>query len=118
MLEVFAEPTATAAAAEAAAEIPGWQAALVQFAPFIVIIAVFYFLLIRPQKKKEKEAKDMLSSIKVGDKITTIGGIVGSIVKIKDEKVVMETGPKTEPHKITIERWAIKSVEKTISDED
>lgn len=119
MLTVFAEPTAQATdAAAQASQIPGWQAAIVQFAPFIVIIAVFYFLMIRPQKKKDKEAREMLASIKVGDKITTIGGMVGKITKIKDEKVIFETGPKTEPHQITIERWAIKAVEKITTDED
>ena len=60
----------------------------------------------------------MLSAIKVGDKITTIGGMVGTITKIKDEKVMFETGPKQEPHQITIERWAIKSVEKKVSDDE
>lgn len=107
-----------ATAAPGAAAQPEWLALVMQFLPFIVIIAIFYFLLIRPQRKKEKETQNMLSAIKVGDKITTIGGMVGTITKIKDEKVMFETGPKTEPHQITIERWAIKSVEKKVSDDE
>lgn len=114
MLKVFAE---SAGAAEAAAP-AGAMGLISSFLPFIIIIAVFYFLLIRPQKKQEKQTREMLSAIKVGDTITTIGGMVGKITKIKDEKVIFETGPKTEPHQITIERWAIKSVQKEVSDEE
>lgn len=106
------------AAAAGTATQPAWLEMVMSFLPFIVIIAIFYFLLIRPQRKKEKETQNMLSAIKVGDKITTIGGMVGTITKIKDEKVMFETGPKTEPHQITIERWAIKSVEKKVSDDE
>ena len=120
MLKVFADGTQAAGdAVQQGAEKGGsWLDMLISFAPMILIIAIFYFLLIRPQRKKEKETQNMLSAIKVGDKITTIGGMVGIITKIKDEKVIFETGPKQEPHKITIERWAIKSVEKKVSDDD
>lgn len=119
MSKVFAEPTA-AAVADGAQTVAsgGWMEMLMSFLPMIVIIAIFYFLLIRPQRKKEKETQNMLAAIKVGDKITTIGGMVGTITKIKDEKVIFETGPKTEPHQVTIERWGIKSVEKKISDDE
>lgn len=116
MLEVFAEPAATGTGATVAA--PTAMDMVAQFLPFVVIIVAFYFLMIRPQRKRDKENREMLASIKVGDSITTIGGMVGKITKIKDEKVIFETGPKTEPHQITIERWAIKTVEKAISDEE
>lgn len=113
MLRVFAE---TAPAAGAAAEqASGPMGLLASLLPFVLMIAIFYFILIRPQKKKEKENKEMLAALKVGDKITTIGGIVGTIAKIKDEKVMVETGTKTEKQTIEMERWAIRSVEKTIS---
>ncbi len=105
-------------ATQGAAAQPEWLALVMQFLPFIVIIAIFYFILIRPQRKREKETQNMLSSIKVGDKITTIGGMVGTIVKIKDEKVIFETGPKQQPNQITIERWGIKAVEKKVSDDE
>lgn len=117
MLKVFAAAAQTTGETGGTTQ-PGWMGTLMSFLPMILIIAVFYFLLIRPQRKKEKETQNMLSAIKVGDKITTIGGMVGTITKIKDEKVIFETGPKTEPHQITIERWAIKSVEKKVSDDE
>lgn len=113
MLRVFAEP-----AAGAAVQAPTAMDMVAQFLPFVVIIVAFYFLMIRPQRKRDKENREMLASVKVGDTITTIGGMVGKITKIKDEKVIFETGPKTEPHQITIERWAIKAVEKKVTDEE
>lgn len=112
MLKVFAESAA------GTAQQPGAMDLIMSFAPFIVIIAIFYFLMIRPQKKRDKENREMLAAIKVGDTITTIGGMVGKITKIKDEKVIFETGTKTEPNYITIERWAIKTVQKVVSDNE
>ncbi len=115
MLRVFAETAPAAGAAGANGAPAGPMGMLVSILPLVLMIAVFYFILIRPQKKKEKENKEMLAAIKVGDKITTIGGIVGTIAKIKDEKVMVETGTKTEKQLIEMERWAIRSVEKTIT---
>ena len=57
----------------------------------VVMIAFFYFFLYRPQKKQEKEAQEMKNALEVGDEITTIGGIIGEIVSIKDETCVIET---------------------------
>jgi preprotein translocase subunit YajC len=57
----------------------------------VAMIAFFYFFIIRPQKKQEKEAASMRDSIQVGDEITTIGGIIGKVVSIKDETLVLET---------------------------
>lgn len=76
----------------------------------VVMIALFYFMLIRPQKKKEKETKAMLAAIKVGDSVTTIGGIVGKILKVKDDKVCIEIGDRTHKHPMTIKREAIATV--------
>ena len=64
----------------------------VQFLPMILIFVVFYFMLIRPQRKKDKEAKQMLENLKVGDRICTIGGIYGTIVRIKDQVLTIEVG--------------------------
>ena len=57
----------------------------------VLMIAIFYFLMIRPENKRKKEAQQMRDSLKVGDNITTIGGIIGDIVSIKDDSIVIET---------------------------
>jgi preprotein translocase subunit YajC len=67
-----------------------------------------YFLLIRPQKKREKSITQMRNSLSIGDDIITIGGICGKIVKIKDEKITIEVG--TDKTKFEIMRWAISKV--------
>ena len=71
----------------------------------VVFIALMYFLAIRPQKKREQEAKDMQNSLQVGDEIITSGGIVGMIFRVGDDTVVIETGG--ERHKLRIKKWAI-----------
>ena len=81
----------------------------VQFLPMILIFVIFYFMLIRPQRKKDKEAKQMLENLKVGDRICTIGGIYGTIVRIKDQVLTIEVGAaKTQ---MMIARWAVRNVE-------
>lgn len=77
--------------------------------PFVIMIVLFYFLLIRPQKKREKQTKDMLAAIKVGDRITTIGGIFGRVCNIKDDVITIEVGQ--DKAKIVIARWAVRTVE-------
>lgn len=67
-------------------------AVLVQILPLVLIVVVFYFLLIRPQRKKDKEVKNMLANLKVGDRITTIGGIYGTISAIKDDVITIDVG--------------------------
>lgn len=79
----------------------------------IAYIAFFfglmYFLMIRPQNKKNKQLQDLRSSLKSGDDVVTIGGIVGKILTVKDEEVVLEVGAaKT---KLTFKKWAISTVE-------
>lgn len=73
-------------------------------------IAILYFLMIRPQRKKEKKAKEMINSMEVGDGVTTIGGIVGRIVSIKEDTVLVETG--SDRTKMRFQKWAIQEVEK------
>ena len=75
----------------------------------VVLIAVFYFLLIRPQRKKDKEAKAMLDNLKVGDRICTIGGIYGTIVRIKDDVLTIEVG--AQKTQMVFARWAVRNVE-------
>ena len=69
------------------------------------IFAVMYFLMIRPQNKKQKEEQAMRDNLQIGDEITTIGGIVGKIVTVKDDTLIIETGADRNRMKIT--RWAI-----------
>ena len=73
------------------------------------MIAVFYFLLIRPENKRKKEAEQMRSSVKNGDEITTIGGIVGKVVNVKEDKFVIETG--AEQVRIEFAKWALSTNE-------
>lgn len=72
-----------------------------------IILVVFYFILIRPQKKREKALKDMVSALKVGDEVASIGGIHGKIVKVKDNLFVLETGSGASKSFVTIEKSAI-----------
>ncbi len=76
--------------------------------PLALLALVFYFFIYRPQKKQEKETADMRASLDIGDVIVTTGGIVGMVVKIKDDMILIETsGDRT---KIQIQKWAINSV--------
>ena len=75
----------------------------------VAMIAVFYFFMYRPQKKQEKESNDMRNGLQVGDEITTIGGIIGKIISIKDETVVIETS--NDKTKIRILKAAVKNVD-------
>ncbi len=110
--------TAYAQAAAPSTEQPGGIAALItSFLPLILIIALFYFMIIRPQRKRDKETRQMLDALKVGDKVVTIGGICGKVSKIKDAYVFIETGnigTETEKSVLKMERSAIKSVEQKI----
>lgn len=114
----FAEGTApeTAAAVPADAVPAGLMSTTaVQFVILIVMLVGMYFILIRPQRKREKETQEMIAAVKVGDKIVTIGGIAGKITKIKDEFVFIESGSVGNPNEksfLKIERSAIKTVEK------
>ena len=73
----------------------------------VVMIAIMYFMLIRPENKKKKAAEEMRNSLKAGDTITTIGGIVGTICAVKEQTVVMETG--ADRVRIEFTKWAISS---------
>ena len=75
----------------------------------VLMLAVFYFMLIRPENKRKKEAEQMRSSVKTGDKITTIGGIVGTVVSVKEDKLVIETG--ADQVRIEIAKWAMSTNE-------
>lgn len=107
MIFFLAETTATGATQYGG---NGW----VTIAMLVLMLAVFYFFLYRPQKKQEKQINDMRNSLEVGDEITTIGGIIGKVVSIKEETVLIETG--NEKNKIRILRSAVKSIDVKASD--
>ena len=74
-----------------------------------MMMGIFYFMLIRPENKRKKEAEAMRSAVKVGDKITTIGGIVGTVVNVKENNLVIETG--ADQVRIEIAKWAMSTNE-------
>ena len=75
---------------------------------WVLVFGVFYLLLIRPQKKKDKQLKEMRSNLNVGDKATTIGGIIANVAKVEENAVILEIGPNRT--KVPFEKWAIGSV--------
>lgn len=97
MLKLLEGETTTAATGSS------WTTILLMVALF----AVMYFVMIRPQKKKQKEEQEMRDSIQIGDEITTIGGICGRVVTVKEDSLVIETGADRNKMKIT--RWAIQT---------
>lgn len=74
----------------------------------VLIIAIFYFFMIRPENKKKKQAAEMRNNLKVGDMITTIGGIIGTVCAVKDETIVIETG--ADRVRIEFTKWAVSTV--------
>jgi preprotein translocase subunit YajC len=73
----------------------------------VIMVAIFYFILIRPENKRKKEAQKMREAVKVGDKVVTIGGIVGTVVSVKDDRFVMETS--ADQVRIEFEKWALST---------
>jgi len=82
----------------------------------ILMLAFFYFLIIRPQQKKDKKIKEMRNNAKVGDELITIGGIRGKIVKIKDDEVTIEVG--SDKIRFDITKWAIGSIKSSSNEND
>ena len=110
---------AAAEGAEAAAEMSPVAALLQMVLPLVLMGAVFYFMLIRPQRKKDKKVKEMLNNLKHGDRITTIGGIYGTIMGIKDDTITLAVGQKGgQPYEMTVARWAIRQVEEVSVEND
>ena len=75
----------------------------------VAMLGIFYFMLVRPENKRKKEAEEMRSSLRKGDKITTIGGIVGTIVDVKENNIVIETS--ADQVRIELAKWAVSSNE-------
>ena len=118
--ESAAAPAAAPAAAatgEAAATTGTSIAALATtFLPLILIFVVFWFMLIRPQRKKDKQVKEMLNNLKAGDRVCTIGGIYGTIIGIKDDTVTLSVG--RDNLTMVVARWGIRSVEEVSIEND
>lgn len=109
--------TAGAAAGAEAAPAGNTVAALVTtFLPLVLIFVVFWFMLIRPQRKKDKAVKEMLNNLKAGDRVCTIGGIYGTIVNIKDDTVTLSVGKDN--LSMVVARWGIRSVEEVTIEND
>lgn len=86
------------------------------FLPLILIFVLMYFMMIRPQRKKQKEEQKMRDSLRVGDEITTIGGICGRVVSIKEDSLVIETS--ADRSKMAIKKWALQSCDTVHDDTD
>ena len=88
---------------------PDMGSSLISIGMIVLMLVAMYFLMIRPQKKQEKEQNNMRNNLQVGDEITTIGGIIGKIVSIKDETLVLETS--RDGTKIRILKSAVRNVD-------
>ena len=98
--------TDAAASADGTASGGGMQMIIM----LVVLIAVFYFFMIRPENKKKKQMQEMRDSLSVGDTITTIGGIMGKIVSVKEDSIVFETSEDRVRMQVT--KWAVSSIGK------
>ncbi len=107
MFDLYSLAAETTAAAGGDAAAAGGLGAFMPLIMMGLLFVVMYFLMIRPQKKKQKEEQKMRESIRVGDEITTIGGIRGRIVNIKEDEFVIETG--ADRNKMVIKKWALQS---------
>jgi preprotein translocase subunit YajC len=106
----------TDAAAVGEQEVNPVAALLTTFLPLILMFVLFWFLMIRPQRKKDKQVKEMLNNLKAGDRVCTIGGIYGTIVGIKDDTVTLSVG--RDNTNMVIARWGIRSVEEVSIEND
>ncbi len=112
----FAEQPAAADAGAEGAQVSSVAALATTFLPLILIFVVFWFMLIRPQRKKDKQVKEMLNNLKAGDRICTIGGIYGTITGLKDDTVTLSVGKDN--LSMVVARWAIRSVEEVTIEND
>jgi preprotein translocase subunit YajC len=85
----------------------GLKTMLPMIAIYAVLFGALYFFMIRPQKKKQKEEKQMRENLQIGDEIVTIGGIYGRVISLKEDTIVIES--VSDRSKITIARWALQS---------
>lgn len=100
----------TAFATATGAEVPAGSPLLSMIISFLPMILIFYFLLILPQKKQQKKLRNMLDAMQIDDKVVTIGGIIGKVVRIKEDEVVIETGTGNQKSQIKFQKSAISKV--------
>ena len=108
----LATTAATATGTTTVAAPSGIEGFLYQYSSIIMLVllgVVMYFLLIRPQRKRQKEEQKMRNDLRIGDEITTIGGIVGRVVNVKEDVIIIETG--ADRNKMTLKKWALQSNE-------
>ena len=86
---------------------PGGGSLLWTLGPLVLIGAIFYFLIIRPQRQREKDRQEMIGAVETGDEITTIGGVHASVVKVEDDSILADVGSET---RIRFDKNAIASV--------
>lgn len=96
----------TLAAEASGAEGSGAGGSLMMIGMLVLMFGLMYFIIIRPQKKKEKEEKKMRENLQIGDEVVTIGGIYGRVVSLKDDSFVIES--KSDHSKLTFARWALQ----------
>lgn len=119
-MDIFSTLTMADTAAAATSSAAGGQgsvgAMLITVLPFAAVLVILYFFMIRPQKKKEKKVQQMREAVQIGDSITTVGGIIGRVVNIKEDGIVIETG--ADRNKMQIKKWAIQTVDTLHDDAD
>ncbi len=96
--------------AAAAQEVSGFAAFFAQYGGIIMLVlllVLMYFFIMRPQKKKQQEEQKMRDGVRVGDQITTIGGIMGRVVTVREDSLVIETG--ADRNKLTVKKWALQT---------
>ncbi len=86
----------------------GAPGALIQFVPFIVIFAIFYFLMIAPMRKRQKALQNMIANLKKGDAVITQGGLYGEVFALKDDSVILKLGENV---KVRVARSAIAGMQ-------
>jgi len=89
----------------------GPEGLLFQFGPFVLIFAVMYFLMIRPQMKRQKETKAMLEALQKGDEVITVGGVLGKVTKVSEQYISVDVATiKEGPIELLVQRQAVQAV--------
>ena len=109
LAETTGEVATSTATADTTAQVSATGGIIEMVIMVVVMIAILYFLMIRPQRKKDKAVKNMLAALKPGDRICTIGGLYGTITSLKEANVTITLG--AQQNTVVIARWAIRSVE-------